>query len=258
MLLEMSKCHADSDLSNIDYHIRKYVYNYIKKCFKFKIIKNKDNQLEYISSCNLFNTIFITPLLKMKILILCYLVIYLSIVSCHNKLNTRGEMKISCFIQSGIKCTYNVGEVEQPRRFNIARPHRKVLFSSQVNTIRVKIASNLSLRTTYGKSCIIFQNLEIKRKLFINLYKNHNVNEFCENSNFKCLHYSYSKVIAQFYSRNNEGNEHQRLIPLYPTIKTTHQEPCIKFSKIFGHPKIFYRHFKKNFSKKSKISVVYK
>ncbi|KAE9545444.1 hypothetical protein AGLY_000987 [Aphis glycines] len=42
----------------------------------------------------------------------------------------------------------------------------------------------------------------------------------------------------------------------FPTIKTTHKEPCIKFSKLFGHPKIFYRHFKKNFSKKSKISVI--
>ncbi|KAE9521400.1 hypothetical protein AGLY_018222 [Aphis glycines] len=26
----------------------------------------------------------------------------------------------------------------------------------------------------------------------------------------------------------------------------TYFEPCIKFSKLFGHPKIFYRHFKKN------------
>ncbi|KAE9535263.1 hypothetical protein AGLY_007996 [Aphis glycines] len=41
-----------------------------------------------------------------------------------------------------------------------------------------------------------------------------------------------------------------------PTIKKTHKEPCIKFSKLFGHSKIFYRHFKKNFSKKSKISVI--
>ncbi|KAE9543471.1 hypothetical protein AGLY_002271 [Aphis glycines] len=40
------------------------------------------------------------------------------------------------------------------------------------------------------------------------------------------------------------------------TIKTTHKEPCNKFSKLFGHPKIFYRHFKKNFSKKTKISVI--
>ncbi|KAE9537281.1 hypothetical protein AGLY_006304 [Aphis glycines] len=40
------------------------------------------------------------------------------------------------------------------------------------------------------------------------------------------------------------------------TMNTTHKEPCIKFSKLFGHPKIFYRHFKKNFSKKSKISVI--
>ncbi|KAE9543354.1 hypothetical protein AGLY_003265 [Aphis glycines] len=40
------------------------------------------------------------------------------------------------------------------------------------------------------------------------------------------------------------------------TIKTTHKEPCIKFSKLFGHPKFIFRHFKKNFSKKSKISVI--
>ncbi|KAE9538809.1 hypothetical protein AGLY_005391 [Aphis glycines] len=36
------------------------------------------------------------------------------------------------------------------------------------------------------------------------------------------------------------------------SIKTTHKEPSIKFSKLFGHPKIFYRHFQK----KSKISVI--
>ncbi|KAF0773804.1 hypothetical protein FWK35_00000132 [Aphis craccivora] len=41
-------------------------------------------------------------------------------------------------------------------------------------------------------------------------------------------------------------------------IKTTHKEPCIKFSKLFSHSKFFYRHFKNFFSKKSKISVVYK
>ncbi|KAE9532347.1 hypothetical protein AGLY_009970 [Aphis glycines] len=40
------------------------------------------------------------------------------------------------------------------------------------------------------------------------------------------------------------------------TIKTTHKELCFKFSKLFGYSKIFYRHFKKNFSKKSKISVI--
>ncbi|KAE9536778.1 hypothetical protein AGLY_006840, partial [Aphis glycines] len=28
-------------------------------------------------------------------------------------------------------------------------------------------------------------------------------------------------------------------------LGTTHKEPCIKFSSFFGHPKFFYRHFKK-------------
>ncbi|KAF0764576.1 hypothetical protein FWK35_00006978, partial [Aphis craccivora] len=37
------------------------------------------------------------------------------------------------------------------------------------------------------------------------------------------------------------------------TIRITYEELYIKFSKPFGHPNFFYRHFKKNFSKKSKI-----
>ncbi|KAE9545339.1 hypothetical protein AGLY_000882 [Aphis glycines] len=61
----------------------------------------------------------------------------------------------------------------------------------------------------------------------------------------KFYDFSTSKLLANF-----------RVFDRFPTIKTTHQEPCIKFSKLFGHPKIFYRLFKKNFSKKSKISVI--
>ncbi|KAF0765086.1 hypothetical protein FWK35_00008264 [Aphis craccivora] len=42
------------------------------------------------------------------------------------------------------------------------------------------------------------------------------------------------------------------------TIRITYAELCIKFSSILIGPKKFYRHFKKNFSVKSKMSVVYK
>ncbi|KAF0770108.1 hypothetical protein FWK35_00003939 [Aphis craccivora] len=42
------------------------------------------------------------------------------------------------------------------------------------------------------------------------------------------------------------------------TLRIIDEELFIKFSIILIGPKKFYRHFKKNFSKKSKISVVYK
>ncbi|KAF0766449.1 hypothetical protein FWK35_00008190 [Aphis craccivora] len=42
------------------------------------------------------------------------------------------------------------------------------------------------------------------------------------------------------------------------TIRITNEEPYIKFSIILIGPKQFYRHFKKKFSEKLKISVVYK
>ncbi|KAE9541180.1 hypothetical protein AGLY_004425 [Aphis glycines] len=50
----------------------------------------------------------------------------------------------------------------------------------------------------------------------------------------KFYDFSTSKLLANF-----------RVFDRFPTIKTTHKESCIKFSKLFGHPKIFYRHFKK-------------
>ncbi|KAF0725909.1 Uncharacterized protein FWK35_00020783 [Aphis craccivora] len=64
-----------------------------------------------------------------------------------------------------------------------------------------------------------------------------------------------------YYSKNCA---YKTRILISATIKTTHKEPCIKFSKLFvypnrpnfGHSKFFYRHSsKKNFSWKSKISV---
>ncbi|KAF0769862.1 hypothetical protein FWK35_00013557 [Aphis craccivora] len=42
------------------------------------------------------------------------------------------------------------------------------------------------------------------------------------------------------------------------TIRITYEELCIKFLSILIGPKKFYRHFKKKFSEKLKISVVYK
>ncbi|KAF0744200.1 hypothetical protein FWK35_00034258 [Aphis craccivora] len=42
------------------------------------------------------------------------------------------------------------------------------------------------------------------------------------------------------------------------TIRITYEELCIKFSSILIGPKKFYRHFKKKFSDKLKIPVVYK
>ncbi|KAF0761991.1 hypothetical protein FWK35_00016171 [Aphis craccivora] len=42
------------------------------------------------------------------------------------------------------------------------------------------------------------------------------------------------------------------------TIRITYEELCIKLSSIFIGPKKFYRQFKKKFSEKLKISVLYK
>ncbi|KAE9530684.1 hypothetical protein AGLY_011146 [Aphis glycines] len=75
----------------------------------------------------------------------------------------------------------------------------------------------------YGEPCTKFSKLSYKRK--------------------KCYDFSTSKLLANFL-----------VFDRFPTIKTTHKESCIKFSKLFGHSKIFYQHFKKNFLKKSKIS----
>ncbi|KAF0756306.1 hypothetical protein FWK35_00015009 [Aphis craccivora] len=55
----------------------------------------------------------------------------------------------------------------------------------------------------------------------------------------------------------------KKIVPMYSynfliTIRITFEELCIKFSSIFIGPKKFYRHFKKNYLEKLKISVVYK
>ncbi len=46
------------------------------------------------------------------------------------------------------------------------------------------------------------------------------------------------------------------LLIILATIRIAHnltynKESCIKFSKLFGYPKFFYRHFKKNFPEKT-------
>ncbi|KAE9545164.1 hypothetical protein AGLY_000707 [Aphis glycines] len=97
--------------------------------------------------------------------------------------------------------------------------NNKYLKSFGINRCRYAISK------TYGKLSVIILILSYEHKKFYD--------------------FSTSKLLANF-----------RVFDRFPTIKTTHKEPCIKFSKLFGHPKIFYRHFKKNFSKKSKISVI--
>ncbi|KAE9535762.1 hypothetical protein AGLY_007663, partial [Aphis glycines] len=98
---------------------------------------------------------------------------------------------------------------------------------------------DLGLGITYEELCIKFSSILIGPKKFYRYFKN------LVYEHKKCYDFSTSKLLANF-----------RVFDRFPTIKTTHKEPCIKFSKFFGHPKIFYRHFKKNFSKKSKISVI--
>ncbi|KAE9526968.1 hypothetical protein AGLY_013616 [Aphis glycines] len=89
----------------------------------------------------------------------------------------------------------------------------------------LRVFSIATSRKTYRKLSVVFLILSYKHKTF---------NDFL-----------ISKLLANF-----------RVFDRFPTIRTTHKEPCIKFSSFFGHPKIFYRHFKKKFSKKSKISVI--
>ncbi|KAF0772375.1 hypothetical protein FWK35_00015140 [Aphis craccivora] len=55
----------------------------------------------------------------------------------------------------------------------------------------------------------------------------------------------------------------KKIVPMYSynfliTIRIIYVEICIKFSSILIGSKKFYRHSKKNFSEKLKISVVYK
>ncbi|KAE9525424.1 hypothetical protein AGLY_014224 [Aphis glycines] len=54
--------------------------------------------------------------------------------------------------------------------------------------------------------------------------------------------YSTSKLLVNF-----------RVFDRFPTIRTTHKEPSIKFSSFFGHPKLFYRHFKNKSHKNRKF-----
>ncbi|KAF0707254.1 hypothetical protein FWK35_00036099 [Aphis craccivora] len=55
----------------------------------------------------------------------------------------------------------------------------------------------------------------------------------------------------------------KKIVPMYSynfliTIRITYEKFCIQFSSILIGLKRFYRHIKKQFSKKFKISVVYK
>ncbi|KAE9525472.1 hypothetical protein AGLY_014272 [Aphis glycines] len=107
-----------------------------------------------------------------------------------------------------------------------------------------------TFKITYEELCIKFSRIKkfyrhfkkkFSEKLKISVLLEGKLMENLVYEHKKFYDFSTSKLLANF-----------RVFDRFPTIKTTHKEPCIKFSKLFGHPKIFHRHFKKNFSKKSK------
>ncbi|KAE9526917.1 hypothetical protein AGLY_013565 [Aphis glycines] len=107
------------------------------------------------------------------------------------------------------------------------RDFLKILNSNALKIFPImmlRVFSIATCRKTYGKLSVVFLILSYKHKTFYN--------------------FLISKLLANF-----------RVIDRFPTIRTTHKEPCIKFSSFFGHPKFFYRHFKKKFTKESKMSV---
>ncbi|KAE9526558.1 hypothetical protein AGLY_013206 [Aphis glycines] len=107
------------------------------------------------------------------------------------------------------------------------RDFLKILNSNALKIFPImmlRVFSIATCRKTYGKLSVVFLILSYKHKTFYN--------------------FLISKLLANF-----------RVIDRFPTIRTTHKEPCIKFSSFFGHPKFFYRHFKKKFTKESKIDL---
>ncbi|KAF0771832.1 hypothetical protein FWK35_00001120 [Aphis craccivora] len=69
-------------------------------------------------------------------------------------------------------------------------------------------------------------------------------------------------VLTNFCQYLNNANK-KKIVPMYSyifliTIRITYEELCIKFSSSLIGPKKFYQHFKKKFSEKLKISIVYK
>ncbi|KAE9533034.1 hypothetical protein AGLY_009462 [Aphis glycines] len=130
----------------------------------------------------------------------------------------------------------------------------------------------ITIRITYEELCIKFSSIligpkkfyrhfkkKISEKLKISVYlydlyflnNNKYLKSFQDNSLslrdfLKILNSNALKIFPIMMLRLLEDK------PLENLVLTTHKEPCIKFSKLFGHPKIFHRHFKKNFSKKSK------
>ncbi|KAE9542555.1 hypothetical protein AGLY_002466 [Aphis glycines] len=104
---------------------------------------------------------------------------------------------------------------------------KKIILSTLQKKIFRKTENFTTRRKTYGKLSVIILILSYEHKKFYDFLT--------------------SKLLANF----RVFDRFRKNLNYKPTIKTTHKEPCIKFSKLFGHPKIFYRHFKKNFSKKS-------
>ncbi|KAE9543452.1 hypothetical protein AGLY_002252 [Aphis glycines] len=115
---------------------------------------------------------------------------------------------------------------------------------------------DLGLGITYEELCIQFSSILIGPKICYRHFKKN----FSEKLKISLLEGKLMENLVyehkRFYDFSTKLLANFRVFDRFPTIKTTHKEPCIKFSKLFGHPKKCYRHFKKNFSKKSKISMI--
>ncbi|KAE9536922.1 hypothetical protein AGLY_006729 [Aphis glycines] len=124
---------------------------------------------------------------------------------------------------------------------------RRMNFSKTLSVDRKKVGKWVPLCCTLGGGV----DLGLGAKKFYRHFKNN----FSEKLKISVLKKTQNILKIKSCKENANLNNWKTYGKLSATIKTTHKEPCIKFSKLFGHPKIFYQHFKKNFSKKSKISV---
>ncbi|KAE9525085.1 hypothetical protein AGLY_014499 [Aphis glycines] len=127
------------------------------------------------------------------------------------------------------------------------------------------------LRLTHDELCIKFLSILLGQKNFIDIYKK----KLNKNECLKCLWRNFQdkslslrdfvKILIirlRVYSIEKKAG---KWVPFCCTLEgevdlglgITYEELCIKFSSILIGPKKFYRHFKKNFSEKLKISVIF-
>ena len=62
---------------------------------------------------------------------------------------------------------------------------------------------------------------------------------------FQLQNYLQIFAILTYFIKIWTINAYKKKLWLTITITTTHKKPCITFSSVFGHPKFFYRYFKK-------------